>query len=138
MEYPKNEVIASVSNLKGAIVRNVRDEKLGEIEDMVLDFATGQAAYVILLVNSGLMGLENKYFIIPWEELHYDLSQEHEGAIILDIDKKELLTSFQYGNDRALNPLKTKNTKPVRKVPEVNSYRINPYHQRSSSSLTFS
>ena len=122
MECPKNEVIASVSNLKGAIIRNVRDEKLGEIEDLVLDFASGHIAYVILLVNSGFMGLENKYFIIPWEELHYDLSEEQEGAIILDMDKKELETSYGYGsNGRILNTLKPKNPRTAI-LPKVKPY----------------
>jgi sporulation protein YlmC with PRC-barrel domain len=135
MEIPKNELIASVSNLKGAIVRNVRDEKLGEIEDLVLDFRSGHMVYVILLVNSGLMKLENKYFIIPWEELHYDLSQEQDRAIILDMDKKELEISFGYGNGphgngRLLNPLKTKNSKPG-----MNLLKVKPYN---SSSFTLS
>lgn len=140
MEIPRNELIASVSNLKGAIVRNVRDEKLGEIEDLVLDFRSGQMVYVILLVNSGLLSLENKYFIIPWEEFHYDLSQEQEGAIILDMDKKELEISFGYGNGhysngphgngRLLNPLKSKNTKSG-----INLSKTKPY---SPSSFTLS
>jgi sporulation protein YlmC with PRC-barrel domain len=135
MEIPRNELIASVSNLKGAIVRNVRDEKLGEIEDLVLDFRAGQMVYVILLVNSGLISLENKYFIIPWEEFHYDLSQEQERAIILDMDKKELEISFGYGNGhhdngRILNPLKTKNNKSG-----INLSKTKPY---SPSSFTFS
>jgi sporulation protein YlmC with PRC-barrel domain len=135
MEIPRNELIASVSNLKGAIVRNVRDEKLGEIEDLVLDFRAGQMVYVILLVNSGLISLENKYFIIPWEEFHYDLSQEQERAIILDRDKKELEISFGYANGspsngRILNPLKTKNNKSG-----INLSNTKPY---SPSSFTFS
>jgi sporulation protein YlmC with PRC-barrel domain len=129
MEIPRNELITSVSNLKGAIVRNVRDEKLGEIEDLVLDFRSGHMVYVILLVNSGLMKLENKYFIIPWEEFHYDLSQEQERAIILDMDKKELQMSFGYGhhgNGRLLNPLKIKNAKRG-----VNLSKVKPYNPSS-------
>jgi sporulation protein YlmC with PRC-barrel domain len=145
MEIPRNELITSVSNLKGAIVRNGRDEKLGEIEDLVLDFRSGQMVYIILLVNSGLINLENKYFIIPWEEFHYDLSQEPERAIILDMDKKDLEISFGYengrhgngphgngrhGNGRILNPLKTKNTRSG-----INVSKTNPY---ISSSFTLS
>ena len=141
MEYPRNELFASASNLKGAIVRNVRDEKLGEIEDLVLDSDSGQIVSVILLVNFGFMELENKYFVLPWEELHYDLSQEQEHAIILDMDKKELETSFEYSDNKnqeadnqennwLLNASKIKNTTANVSLPKVNHYP--PLQQRPS------
>ena len=84
MENASNEIVSTYA-LRGAIVRNVQDVKLGEIEDIVLD-SSGQIVYVILLVNIGFMGLNNRYFMVPWEAFHYDLSQEHEPAIILEMD----------------------------------------------------
>lgn len=123
MENPRNELIGSAYTLRGTIVRNVKDVKLGEIQDIVLDITSGQIVYVILSVHTGLMDLDNRYFTIPWEAFHYDLSQEQEPAIILDMEKDELEKDFGFNNDSVLTSRK------------FNKIASKPYHTSSHSSL---
>ncbi len=97
MNNSGNELFASASSLKGTIVRNILDKKIGEIEEVVLD-AAGQVIYVILQINTGFMGMKNSYYIVPWEAFHYDLFQDQEPTVVLEMDNDELERKYGYSN----------------------------------------
>jgi len=78
--------IKSVSALGGVKVINKADEKLGKIEDFMVDLATGRIAYAVLSFG-GFLGIGNKLFAIPINALKLDLDKE---SFILDVDKERL------------------------------------------------
>src|SRR5688572_29557428 len=64
------------STLVGMEVRNLQDEKLGKIEDLVIDVEVGRVTYAALGVG-GFLGLGEKLFAIPWNEftIKYSLKE---------------------------------------------------------------
>ncbi|MBA4697774.1 MAG: PRC-barrel domain-containing protein [Legionella sp.] len=70
----------------GQTVKNAALEKLGKIEEMVLDKMTGQCRYLVLSFG-GFMGLGDDYFAFPWKSFHYN---KEEKCFILNVDKDKL------------------------------------------------
>ncbi|HWT54733.1 MAG TPA: PRC-barrel domain-containing protein [Rhodocyclaceae bacterium] len=91
---PGPEVMAA-DTLEGDTVVNNRDEKLGEITDIMIDVQSGQVAYAVLSCG-GFMGIGDKLFAIPWSALTLDASQKQ---FILDIDKERLKTAPGFDKD---------------------------------------
>ena len=75
--------IVPAGSLIGQKVRNVEDEDLGRLEDLVLDCDSGQIAYAVLSFG-GFLGIHDKYFAIPWEA--FRRHPEGEG-LVLDVDR---------------------------------------------------
>jgi sporulation protein YlmC with PRC-barrel domain len=79
--------IYRASKLIGSDVENPQGEKLGDIEDVVLDPATGRAVYAVMSFG-GFLGLGEKYFAIPWTALTPKAGEKQ--AFILNVDKERL------------------------------------------------
>lgn len=82
---PGPQVMAAES-LQGDRVINPRGEDLGEIQEIMLDVASGKIAYVVLSFG-GVMGFGDKLFAIPWSALTLDADRR---CFILDIDRERL------------------------------------------------
>lgn len=65
----------------GADLRNPEDEKLGEIEDVVLDPADRSIAYV-LVSRGGFLGMGIELVAVPWQDLR--ATADHE-IFVLDV-----------------------------------------------------
>ena len=78
--------VLSSTTLKGDVVRNGAGEKLGKIEEIMIDLPTGRVGYAVLSVG-GFLGVGDKLFAIPWEALALD-TESHE--FVLDVDRKVL------------------------------------------------
>jgi uncharacterized protein YjbJ (UPF0337 family)/sporulation protein YlmC with PRC-barrel domain len=76
----------SASKLTGENVRNHEGEKLGHIEDMVIDLEAGQVAYAVI-ASGGFLGLGDKYFAVPWDMLTVDPENDE---IVVDISMDSL------------------------------------------------
>jgi sporulation protein YlmC with PRC-barrel domain len=85
MEQHSDEVVRT-EDVIGKTVLSPIHEKLGQIEEIVLDKVSGQARYVVLSFG-GFLGLGDKWFAIPWKAISYDLD---EDAFILSIAKEKL------------------------------------------------
>ena len=72
------------TTIKGSKVVNVKEEHLGNIEEIMIDQERGRIAYAVLSFG-GLLGVGNKKFAIPWEAL-----ESSRGDYILRIDKSVL------------------------------------------------
>ncbi|WP_157991480.1 PRC-barrel domain-containing protein [Caldimonas tepidiphila] len=73
-----------ISKIIGVEVRNREGERIGGIEDMVLD-RNGNAAYAIVSTG-GFLGLGSRLHAVPWK-----LLQTHnEGYYLLDMDRDRL------------------------------------------------
>ena len=90
-DRPGPRVMAS-STLEGDDVVNRQGEKLGKIEEIMLDVPTGRIAYAVL-ASGGFLGIGDKLFAIPWRSLTLDPENK---CFILDIatDRLEQAPGF--------------------------------------------
>jgi len=58
------------SSIAGADVRTVLGERLGTIEDLVVDPARGHVLYAVMSVHGVLGDYTDRYFPVPWTALH--------------------------------------------------------------------
>ncbi|MGB2626110.1 MAG: PRC-barrel domain-containing protein [Candidatus Acidiferrum sp.] len=78
--------IVPAKTVIGSPVVNPNFEKLGKIEDLVLDAGAGRIAYAVLSFGS-VLGMGGKYFAIPWNMFQFHLP---EGRVVLAVDKQLL------------------------------------------------
>ena len=78
--------VLSTTAIIGDSVLNLAGEKLGKIEELMLDLEMGRVAYAILSFG-GVLGLGEKLYVIPFEALKLDTSREH---FTLDVAKDKL------------------------------------------------
>ena len=63
--------LLSAGTIKGDEVRNLKDETLGTIEDLMLDTQSGEIRYAVLTCG-GFLGMGDRLFAIPWDALTLD------------------------------------------------------------------
>lgn len=76
------------SKLSGLTVKNMQDEKLGKVEDFVINLEDGKIAYVALSFG-GVLGIGDKLFAVPFRELKFNHGRD-EMYFVLNIDKDKL------------------------------------------------
>lgn len=81
----KHSLIAS-DRVEGTPVRNLKGEKIGSIERLMIDKKSGKVAYGVLSFG-GFLGLGHKHFPIPWKSLEYDPEAE---AYVVNIPEQKL------------------------------------------------
>ncbi len=85
-----------LSTLTKAEVRNYQGEKLGEIEDFVMDAQSGKIALVIFS-HQGIAGLGQKIKIIPYALLVFN---EAERVFLLNVAKEDLIPVVKVKNGK--------------------------------------
>lgn len=75
----------AAEDIRGAKLYGVNDEKLGKIEDVIFDHASGQIRY--LVVDTGGW-LSTKEFVVPADRLR--ASAEHEDDFAVDLTKQQI------------------------------------------------
>ena len=88
--------VLSASTLAGDPVSNSEGEKLGKIEDFMIDLDSGRIAYAVLSFG-GFLGVADKLFAIPWEALRLD-TESHE--FVLNVNKRALQNAPGFDKDR--------------------------------------
>jgi hypothetical protein len=89
------DIVPAKKTVIGSKVVNAQNEDLGKIEDLVLDAGAGRIAYAVLSFG-GFLGMGDKYFAIPWNAFHLDLS---EKRAVLNVDKKHLENAPGFDKD---------------------------------------
>jgi sporulation protein YlmC with PRC-barrel domain len=79
-------VALKVDPLISRKVKNSKGETLGKVKELLIDYAAGDVAYVVLSYG-GFLGLGSRRIAIPWEVLEQD--PEH-NSFVLDLEKKIL------------------------------------------------
>lgn len=90
-----NTTALSASTITGDKVRNNEGDKLGNLEEIVIDIGTGRVAYAVL-ASGGFLGLGDKYFAVPWDLLSID-TDNHE--VVIDVDKEVLKDAPGFDKD---------------------------------------
>lgn len=75
------------SRIIGTDVRNLKNERIGEVKDIVLD-DKGTVAYAVVGTGS-FLGLRDKLHAVPWRALQTNAGKDH---FVLDMDKARLAT----------------------------------------------
>ncbi len=70
----------------GTNVSDATGEKIGTIEDIVLDKLSNNIVFAIVGFG-GFLGMGEKYHPIPWSALKYD---EREGGYVVNVSKEVL------------------------------------------------
>jgi sporulation protein YlmC with PRC-barrel domain len=74
-----------VDDIRGSNIYGLEDEKLGDIDDVIFDHATGDIQYVV--IDSGGW-LSSKKFLVPASRLRP--SQKHDNDYQVDMTKKQI------------------------------------------------
>lgn len=99
MKNPNDAHLLRSSDLNSRNVRNLRDEDIGSIKDVIL-YPDGEVAYVVLAVGTGFLNMNNKYFAIPWESLSFTRAERTgEDLVTLDVDKERLENAPGFDDD---------------------------------------
>jgi len=89
-----NTLIAA-DKVNGTNVYNPSGEKLGSIDDIMIDKATGHTIYAIMSFG-GFLGMGEKHFPLPWGQLKYDTSKD---GYVTNLDKKTLESAPNFDPD---------------------------------------
>lgn len=84
-----------VEKIVGSKVRNMQEEELGTIEDLVVDLDTGRILYAVMDFG-GFLGFGGKLFPVPWQSL---APLPSEGIFFLDVSKAKLEDAPAYDKD---------------------------------------
>jgi sporulation protein YlmC with PRC-barrel domain len=84
--------LIAADKVEGTTVYNSAGEKLGSVEDIMLDKMSGKACYAVLSFG-GFLGMGTKQYPLPWEKLTYDTNM---GGFIVNIDKATLENAPAY------------------------------------------
>jgi sporulation protein YlmC with PRC-barrel domain len=83
------------SKVKGTSVYNEAGDKIGTVEDIVLDKQSNQILFAALGFG-GLLGMGEKYYPVPWSMLDYD---EDKGGYVAPLSKDLLENAPSCGLD---------------------------------------
>ena len=73
----------------GTTVLNTQGEKVGEIEDVVLDKTSDRIMFAVVGLG-GFLGIGEKYHPLPWAALHFD---EGVNSYVIPYSREQLLAA---------------------------------------------
>ena len=86
-----DRLIAS-DKVEGTAVYNRQGERLGTVQNFMVDKYTGQVAYAVMSFG-GFLGMGESYHPLPWKMLTYDTGL---GGYVVDIDRSRLEGAPRY------------------------------------------
>lgn len=84
------------STISGDEVCNLQDEKLGEIQEVMLDIDEGKIRYAVL-ASGGFLGIGDRLFAVPWSALKLD---KENKRFMLDVDAERLKNAPGFDKDQ--------------------------------------
>jgi hypothetical protein len=91
-----SDVISS-DRVEGTSVYNAAGDKLGSIDDLMIDKRSGQVRYAVLEFG-GFLGMGTDRYPLPWNLLKYDTGRE---GYVVPIDKARLEDAPRYDESDA-------------------------------------
>jgi len=73
--------LIAAEKVEGTSVYNLQGEKLGTVDDIMIDKVSGKAIYALMSFG-GFLGMGEKYHPLPWSTLKYD---ERKGGYIVNL-----------------------------------------------------
>jgi hypothetical protein len=78
--------LIAADKVKGTDVYNLAGDKLGSVDDIMIDKVTGRAIYAVMSFG-GFLGMGDQHYPLPWATLKYDTQK---GGYVVNLDKKQL------------------------------------------------
>ena len=85
--------------VEGTAVYGPDDAKIGSIERVMIDKASGRVSYAVLGFG-GFLGLGNDHYPLPWQSLKYDTRL---GGYVTGVTESQLRGAPKYRDDRDWN-----------------------------------
>lgn len=92
-----NSAVISSDKVEGTTVYNGNGDKLGSIDDLMIDKRSGQVRYAVLEFG-GFLGLGTDRYPLPWSMLKYDTNLD---GYVVPIDQSTLDKAPRYAADKA-------------------------------------
>lgn len=109
----------TASKVQGTPVYNMSGEKIGKVEDVMLDKTSNNIMFAVLGFG-GFLGIGEKFHPVPWPVLDYD--PQRDGYVV-PFSKEELRQAPAYSRDEL-----TKDDGNVRSS-SFTYYKVDPYWQ---------
>jgi hypothetical protein len=93
LEAKETSRLIAADRVEGTAVYNTAQEKIGSIENVMIDKQTGKVAYAVMSFG-GFLGMGDSHHPLPWSMLRYDT---RAGGYIVNLDKKTLEGAPSYG-----------------------------------------
>ena len=90
-----NPDVISSDKVEGTDVYNASGDKLGSIDDLMIDKRSGQIRYAVLEFG-GFLGIGTDRYPLPWAMLKYDTTLE---GYVVPLDKAKLEAAPRYPDD---------------------------------------
>ena len=90
-----SDVISS-ERVEGTKVFNTAGDKLGSIDDLMIDKHSGQVRYAVLEFG-GFLGMGTERYPLPWNVLKYDTTLD---GYVVPLDKAKLEGAPRYTEER--------------------------------------
>ena len=87
--------LIAADKVQGTNVYNRTGDKLGSVDDIMIDKVSGRAIYAVMSFG-GFLGMDKKYHPLPWMTLKYDAQK---GGYVVNLDKKQLEGAPNYDRD---------------------------------------
>jgi sporulation protein YlmC with PRC-barrel domain len=84
--------VISSDKVEGTAVYNTGGDKLGSIDDLMIDKVSGQVRYAVLEFG-GFLGMGTDRYPIPWKLLKYSTDK---GGYLVPLDKTRLEKAPKY------------------------------------------
>ncbi len=78
--------LIAAEKVEGTNVYNPQGEKLGTVDDIMIDKISGRAIYAVMSFG-GFLGMGEKQHPLPWSSLKYD---ERQGGYVVNLNKEML------------------------------------------------
>lgn len=95
---PSGRLIAA-KQVQGTTVYNTGLERLGSVEDVMIDKPTGRIVYAVLSFG-GFLGIGDRHYPLPWEKLDYN---KEVGGYVVDIDRDVLKGAPSYTDETTVS-----------------------------------
>jgi hypothetical protein len=87
--------LIAAEKVEGTNVYNLQGDKLGTVDDIMIDKISGKAIYAVMSFG-GFLGIGEKYHPLPWAVLTYD---EDKGGYNIDLTSDQLRDAPSYSHD---------------------------------------
>lgn len=85
--------------VEGTAVYGADSEKIGRIENVMINKLTGQVAYAVLSFG-GWLGMGQDHYPLPWANLKYN---ETLGGYVVNLTNKQLQAAPKYAEGRSFS-----------------------------------
>jgi hypothetical protein len=99
VESEETSALISANKVEGTTVVNPAGEKLGSIEEIMIDKRSGKVAYAVMSFG-GFLGIGDRHHPLPWGVLKYDTNLT---GYVVNLDKRVLEQAPTYSSDERVD-----------------------------------